>query len=301
MSPRATWKGYLQLGVLSCPINLYPASTQKEKISFNKIEESTKTRLKQQYVNGNGDVVESFQQARGYEVAKNDYILIKDEELDNLKCEATKTVKITKFVKESEIDLRYYEKPYFLAPNDKVGHDAFLTIAEGMRAEGVVAIATVVLSRRERTIMLKPYDKGIMGVTLRFNYEVRECDAYFEDIPAIQLPKDYLDLGKTLVQIMTKSAFDPKSMIDRYEDAIVELIKQKQSGHVPAPQPEAPQPINFHISMKELLHLSIANANNDKSDEELLSIAAEKAKERVKATAKPQTANKKSKKAELVR
>jgi DNA end-binding protein Ku len=242
MAPRANWKGYLRLSLVSCPIALYPASSLSEKVSFNRINRRTGNRLKQQNVDSEtGDVVPREDTARGYEVAKGQYLIVEDQEIDAVQIESTRTIEIDQFVPRSEIDDRFIDSPYYLAPDGKVGQDAFAVIRDTIAKMNMVAIGRVVLTRREHVIALEPRGRGLLGLTLRYPYEVRDEQPYFEDIPELKLPKEMLDLATHIVQ--TKAGhFDPAEFEDRYENALVDLLKKKEAGEKIEPAKEGPAP-----------------------------------------------------------
>ena len=242
MAPRANWKGYLRLSLVSCPIALYPASSLSEKVSFNRINRKTGNRLKQQNVDSEtGEVVPREDMARGYEVAKAQYLIVEDEELDAVQIESTRTIDIDQFVPKNEVDERYIESPYYIAPDGQVGQDAFAVIRETIGKLNMVALGRVVLSRREHVIALEPKGRGLMGLTLRYPYEVRDEASYFEDIPELKLPKEMLDLATHIVN--TKSGhFDPSQFEDRYENGLIDLLKKKQAGEKIEPVGEAAAP-----------------------------------------------------------
>jgi DNA end-binding protein Ku len=242
MAPRANWKGYLRLSLVSCPIALYPASSLSEKVSFNRISRKTGNRLKQQNIDSEtGDVVPREDTARGYEVAKGQYLIVEDEEIDAVQIESTRTIEIDQFVPRSEIDDRYVDSPYYIAPDGKVGQDAFAVIRETIAKMNMVAIGRVVLTRREHVIALEPKGRGLVGLTLRYPYEVRDEKPYFEDIPDLKLPKEMLDLATHIVQ--TKAGhFDPTQFDDRYENALIDLLKKKEAGEKIEPAKEGPTP-----------------------------------------------------------
>ncbi len=178
MAPaRPFWKGYLKLSLVSCPIALFPASSSSERVSFRQISKKTGHRLKQQLVDSvTGDVVESGDKGRGYQIGKDEYLPVEDEELDSLALESTHTIDIEKFVPRSEIDERYLDSPYYLTPEDHVGQDAFAVIREAMKRKDMVGLGKVVISRRERIVMLEPLDQGLMATALRYAYEVADGD-----------------------------------------------------------------------------------------------------------------------------
>jgi DNA end-binding protein Ku len=242
MAPRANWKGYLRLSLVSCPIALYPASSSSEKVSFNRINRKTGNRLKQQNVDSEtGDLVPREDTARGFEVAKGQYLIVEDQEIDAVQIESTRTIEIDQFVPRSEIDDRFIDSPYYLAPDGKVGQDAFAVIRDAIAKMNMVAIGRVVLTRREHVIALEPRGRGLLGLTLRYPYEVRDEQPYFEDIPELKLPKEMLDLATHIVE--TKAGhFNPAQFEDRYENALVDLLKKKEAGEKIEPAKEGPTP-----------------------------------------------------------
>jgi DNA end-binding protein Ku len=242
MAPRANWKGYLRLSLVSCPIALYPASSLSEKVSFNRINRKTGNRLKQQNVDSEtGDVVPREDTARGYEFAKGHYLLVEDQEIDAVQIESTRTIEIDQFVPRSEIDDRYIDSPYYLAPDGKVGQDAFAVIRDTIAKMNMVAIGRVVLTRREHIIALEARGRGLLGLTLRYPYEVRDEQPYFEDIPDLKLSKEMLDLATHIVQTKA-SHFEPAQFEDRYENALIDLLKKKEAGEEIEPAKEGPSP-----------------------------------------------------------
>ena len=242
MAPRANWKGYLRLSLVSCPIALYPASSLSEKVSFNRLNRKTGNRLKQQNVDSEtGEVVPREDIARGYEVAKGQYLIVEDQELDAVQIESTRTIDIDQFVPKSEIDERYIDSPYYIASDGQVGQDAFAVIRDTIGKLNMVALGRVVLTRREHVIALEPKGRGLMGLTLRYPYEIRDEASYFEDIPDLKLPKEMLDLATHIVN--TKSGhFDPSLFQDRYENALIDLLKKKEAGEKIEPSREVAVP-----------------------------------------------------------
>jgi len=242
MAPRANWKGYLRLSLVSCPIALYPASSLSEKVSFNRINRKTGNRLKQQNVDSEtGEEVPREDTARRYEIGKGQYLIVEDDELEAVQVESTRTIEIDEFVPRNEIDDRYIDSPYYIAPDGQVGQDAFAVIRDTISKMNMVALGRVVLTRREHVIALEPRGRGLLGMTLRYPYEVRDEQPYFEDIPELKLPKDMLDLASHIVS--NKSGhFDPSHFEDRYENALVDLLKKKQAGEKITPARGAPPP-----------------------------------------------------------
>ena len=242
MAPRANWKGYLRLSLVSCPIALYPASSLSEKVSFNRVNRKTGNRLKQQNVDSEtGEVVPKEDMARGYKIETGQYLIVEDEELEAVQIENTRIIDIDQFVPKNEIDERYIELPYYIAPDGQVGQDAFAVIRDTLGKLNMVALGRVVLTRREHVIALEPKGRGLLGMTLRYPYEVRDEQSYFEDIPELKLPKEMLDLATHIVN--TKSGhFDPSHFEDRYENALIDLLKKKEAGEKIEPARGAPPP-----------------------------------------------------------
>src|SRR3954464_173566 len=230
MAPRPNWKGYPKLSLVSCSIALYPASSVGERVSFNQINKKTGNRIRYKKVDAEtGDEVSSDDIIKGYQVDKNVYVHVEDEEIEALRVEATHTIDIEKFVPLADIDPRYYDSPYYIVPKDKVGQDAFAVIREAMRDKKMVGVGMVVIAKRERPIILEPFGKGLRGMTLRYPYEVRQEDEYFADIPDVKVSKEMLELAEHIVE--TKAGeFDAFEFEDTYETALVEMLKQKQAG-----------------------------------------------------------------------
>src|SRR5215218_7883306 len=230
MAPRAYWKGSLKLSLVSCPVALYPASTSAEKTRFHMINKETGNRLKQQMVDTEtGDVVESDQKGRGYELKKGEYVEVEKEELEAVQIESNHTIEIDSFVPKDEIDKRYLNRPYYIAPGGKAGVDAFAVIRDAMKNQDRVALARIVLTNREHIIAIEPLGKGLLGTTLRFPYELRDEEDYFGDIKSPKISKDMVELASHILD--TKAAhFDPSKFKDEYENALKSLVKRKAAG-----------------------------------------------------------------------
>jgi Ku protein len=197
MAPRANWKGFLRLSLVTCPVALFPATSDSEKISFNQINRKTGHRIKYAKVDADtGEEVANDDIMKGYKVDTDTYIEVSKDELENLALESTRTIDIDEFVPKSDIDPRYLIRPYYLVPDGKVGHDAFAVIRETIRSMDKVAIGRVVLTNREHIIALEPLEKGLMGTLLRYPYEVRDEKEYFDEIQDVKVTKDMLDLAK---------------------------------------------------------------------------------------------------------
>jgi DNA end-binding protein Ku len=201
MAPRANWKGFLRLSLVSCPVALYPATSDSEKISFNQINRNTGHRIKYARVDAEtGEEVANEDIMKGFKVDTDTYIEVTKEEIEEVALESTRTIEIDEFVERDEIDPRYLIRPYYLRPDGKVGHDAFAVIRETIRERNKVAIGRVVLTNREHIIALEALDKGLMGTLLRYPYyEVRSEEEYFDEIQDVKVTKDMLDLAKHIV------------------------------------------------------------------------------------------------------
>jgi DNA end-binding protein Ku len=225
-------------------------------VSFNRINKKTGHRLKQHMVDAEtGEPVEKEDIGRGYEAAKNQFILVEDEEIDKIKIESTHTIEIDNFVPRAEIDDRYLDSPYYIAPTDKVGQEAFSVIRDAMSEKKMVGLARVVLYRREHVVMLEPFEKGLLATTLRYAYEVRGAKEYFEDIPDLKLPAEMRKLAAHIVA--TKEAhFEPEKYQDHYENALIELLRKKKAGMPIEPVVEEPTTHRV-INLMDALRASI--------------------------------------------
>jgi len=230
MAPRAYWKGYLRLSLVSCPIALFPATSSREKIRFHQLNKDTGHRVRYRKVDEEtGDEVAQEDIIKGYEVEKGQYIELTKDEMEAAAIESTRMIDIDQFVPAKEIDELYIGDPYYIVPDGDVGTQAFAVIREAIKQEGMVALGRVVFTSREHIIGLKPRGKGLMGVTLRYPYEVRNEEDYFDDIPDEKVTKDMLDLARHIVE--TKAGhFDPEKFEDHYENALKDLLKKKQHG-----------------------------------------------------------------------
>jgi DNA end-binding protein Ku len=258
MAPRANWKGFLRLSLVTCPVALYPATSDTEKVSFNQINRKTGHRIKYLKVDAEtGDEVTSDDIVKGYKVDTDTYIEIGKDELDDIALDSTHTIDIDEFVPKTDIDNRYLIRPYYLVPDGKVGHDAYAVIRETIRSMNKVAIGRVVLTNREHIIALEPLESGLMGTLLRYPYEVRSEKEYFDDIQDVKLTKDMLDLAKHIVE-KKSGAFEPELFEDHYETALIDLINKKRSG-APIAARATPKSGGNVINLMDALKKSIAN------------------------------------------
>jgi DNA end-binding protein Ku len=255
MAPRANWKGFLRLSLVTCPVALYPATSESEKVSFNQLNRKTGHRIKYAKVDADtGEEVANEDIVKGYKVDTDTFVEVTKEELENVALESTRTIEIDEFVDRSEIDPRYLIRPYYLRPDGKVGHEAFAVIRETIREMDKVAIGRVVLTNREHIIALEPLDKGLVGTLLRYPYEVRDPQEYFDEIQDVKVTKDMLDLARHIVD-QKAGRFEPDKFEDQYETALVDLINQKRAGKPITPK-DRPRGENV-VDLMEALRRSV--------------------------------------------
>jgi len=299
MAPRAYWKGYLKLSLVSCPIALFPATSEREKISFHQLNKNTGHRVKYRKVDAEtGDEVPQDNIIKGYEVSKGEYIELDPEELEAVAIHSKHTLEIEEFVPKKDIDELYLRDPYYIVPDGEVGQQAFAVIRDAIRKEGMVALGKVVFTTREHIIALEARDKGMVGVTLRYPYEVRQAKDYFDAIEDEKVPKDMLDLAVHIVE-SKKGEFEPEKFED--ENALKELLRKKQKGER-IERPKAPSRTNV-VNLMDALRRSVAQEKRAPASakkgrkriagqtEMLLPITGKKGKE---ATAKPTARQKKA-------
>ena len=230
MASRAIWKGFLRIAEVSCPVSLYAAASTSERIGFHTLNRATGNRLRRQYVDSaTGKSVENEDQSKGFEVADGEYITLTSEEIADAVPKSDKTLDVANFIACDKIDDVYFDRPYYLTPSDPSGEDAFVLIREGMSRKKVAALARTVLFRRERTVLIRPHEQGMIATTLNFDYEVRAADEVFKDIPKLKIKGEMLDLAKHIIS--TKMGeFDIAEFDDRYDEALRELVKAKLEG-----------------------------------------------------------------------
>jgi DNA end-binding protein Ku len=233
MAPRPNWKGYLRLSLVSCAVALYPATTTSQRIRFNIINRKTGNRIRNDIVDAEtGQPVEPEDRVKGYQYEKDQYVLVEEEELDNVALQSTHTIDIEQFVPMSEVDRIYLDESFYLVPQDEMAQEAFAVIREAMRKDDLVGLARVVIYRREHLLLLAPRGRGLMATTLRYKTEVRDERTYFGDIKDIKVPADMLKLAVQILE-SKKGHFDPSKFEDRYEAALMELIKARRAGKAP--------------------------------------------------------------------
>jgi DNA end-binding protein Ku len=260
VAPRAYWKGYLKLSLVSCPIALFPATSDREKISFHQLNKETGNRVRYRKVDAEtGDEVEPAAIVKGYEVSKGEYIELEPEELEAVARDSKRTIEIDEFVPKQDIDELYMRDPYYIVPDGDVGQQAFAVIREAIRKEGMVAIGKIVFTSREHIIALEARGKGLMGITLRYPYEVRREGEYFDVIEDEKVPKDMLELATHIVATK-RGKFEPAKFEDHYEDALKSLLMKKRKGEK-IERPKADKPSNV-INLMDALRGSLKSGGN---------------------------------------
>jgi DNA end-binding protein Ku len=254
MAPRASWKGHIRLSLVSCAVKMFPATSTSERISFNQLHKDTHNRINMKPVDPELGLVERSDLVRGYEYEAKQYIIIEDEDLEAVRIESNHTLNIEAFVDESEVDVIYQDAPYYLAPDGAMAEETFVVLREAMRKSGKVAIARLVLSSRERVVTIGARENGMFVTTLRNPNEVRGTAEYFGNVPVGNPEPEMLELAQKLIE-QKVTHFDPKAYEDRYEVALMSMIKEKLKGHKPiiAAAPERGNVINLMDALKASL------------------------------------------------
>jgi DNA end-binding protein Ku len=254
MAPRSTWKGHLRLSLVSCPIRLYNATSRSEKVSFNLLHKDTHNRIQMKPHDPELGAVERDDLVKGYQYEKDQYVVFTEEDFDKVQIESSKAIVIEKFVDAKDVDPMYFESPYYVAPDGAVAEETFRVIQWAMREKRKVALSRVVLSQRERLIALMCRGKGLLMMTLRTADEVRDSEEYFTDIEEEEPDKEMLELAERLIE-QKSGKFDPSEFRDRYQDALLEIVKAKVKGQEPviAQAPERGKVINLMDALKRSL------------------------------------------------
>lgn len=257
MAPRASWKGYLKLSLVSCPVRLYPATSSSERITFNQLHKKTHNRINMKPVDPELGLVERSDLVKGYEYEDKQYVIIDEADLESVRIESNHTMNIEAFVDEGSVDVIYQEAPYYLAPDGAMAEETFIVLREAMRKTGKLAIARLVLSSRERVVTIGARDTGMFVCTLRNPNEVRNTTEYFGNIPVGKPDPEMLQLAEALIQ-QKLTTFDPKNYEDRYEIALMTMIREKLKGHKPiiAAAPDRGNVINLMDALKASLSQS---------------------------------------------
>jgi len=257
-APRASWKGFLKIAELTCPVGLYAAVSSSERIVLHTVNRSTGSRVSRQYVDAaTGEPVGTDDQVKGYEVGKDEYVVLEPAEIAAAVPESDKRLTVSAFVDRGEIDDVYFDRPYYLAPSDRSGDEAFELIREGLRVTNTVAIAQAVLFRRVRSLMIRPLGPGLAATSLNFDYEVRSAKEAFADVPELKIKGEMLELAEHIIRTK-QGEFDPSKFEDRYEAALAELVKAKIEGRKiePPKRPKRTAASDLMAALRESAALS---------------------------------------------
>jgi DNA end-binding protein Ku len=240
MAARPTWQGHLKLSLVTCPVALYTATSSSDRVSFHLINPETNNRIRMVPTDPDSGPVERSDLVKGYEVSKDEYVLMDDADFEKVKLESTRTISIDRFVDADGIDRLYWDDPFYVVPDKGPGAEAFAVIREAMREADKIAIGCLVLRNRERQIALEVRDKGLVAWSLRPHDEVRDAGDFFDDIPVVKADADMVAIAEKIIA-QKEGDFDPTTFRDRYDEALKDLIKSKQKGGkglVEAPEPD---------------------------------------------------------------
>lgn len=229
MAARAYWQGQIRLALVSIPVEIYTATRSGAQISFHQIHEPSGKRIQYEKVAPGVGAVEPDEIVKGYEVEKGEYVLLEQDEIDAVKLESKKTLELTQFVDMDEIDVLYFERPYFVVPADDLAEEAFIVLREALKRTRKVGLGQLAMRGREYVVSLKPCGRGMVLETLRYADEVNKAQGYFRDIPDAAPDPELLGLAESLIEKKV-AAFDPKKFHDRYVDALRDLIARKQKA-----------------------------------------------------------------------
>ena len=271
MAVRSAWKGYIKLSLVTCAVELFNATTATEKVSFRILNRATGNTVNRQYVDSEtGKVVGDEDEIKGYEISKDKYLLIEEDEIEAVQIESNHTLNLDGFVQKSEIDPIYLDTPYYLAPADEVSEEAFAVIRDALAAKKMAGMARLVLYRRERPVVIEARDRGMLLTTLRFEKLVRKPNEIFGQIDKVKTDPEMIELASHIID-RKKSRFDPSKFEDKYEDALLDLVKAKKAGKkapVSAPAPKPSNVVNLFDALKKSLDAdgkTAAARNNGKS------------------------------------
>jgi DNA end-binding protein Ku len=255
MAARPTWQGHLKLSLVTCPVALYSAVSSSSHVSFHLINPDTNNRIRMVPTDPDAGPIDRADLVKGYEVAKDEYVLFDDADFDKVKLETTHTIAIDSFVDETDIDRLYWDDPFYVVPEKGIGAEAFAVIRDAMKSAGKIAIGSLVLRGRERQLALEVRGKGLVAYSLRPHDEVRDADDYFDEIPAVKADKDMVEIASRIIA-QKDTDFDPTTFKDRYDDALRAMIKAKQKGGkgvIAAPEPDDTNVVDLMAALRNSL------------------------------------------------
>jgi DNA end-binding protein Ku len=256
MAVRPAWKGYLKLSLVTCGVELSNATTQNDKVSFRILNRATGNTVSRQYTDSvTGKTVDEKNEVKGFEVETDKFLLFEEEEIESVKIESSHTLSLESFVNKSEIEQIYLDTPYYLAPSDKVSEEAFAVIRDALAEKKMAGLARMVLYRRERPVVIEALGKGMLLTTLRYDNAVRQPDTVFDGIGKVKVDEEMIDLASHIID-KKKGKFDPSKFEDRYEAALLAMIKAKKAGKKPPVVSAAAPPSNV-VNLFDALRKSL--------------------------------------------
>ncbi len=255
MAPRPTWQGHLRLSLVTCPVALYTATSPAGDVRFNMLHKDTHNRIRMVPTDPDLGPVERADLVKGFEYEKDSYVVVTQDEIASVRLESTKTIDIERFVDATDIDRLYWDSPYFLAPDGKLALEAYTVIREAMSRTGKIALGRVVMHQRERLLALEPRDNGLMAWSLRSHDEVRDAADIFGDIADRKPDAAMIAIAEKIIE-QQEGPFDPSAFNDRYEDALRDLIAEKQKGKgrkVKAAEPETTNVVDLMDALRKSL------------------------------------------------
>jgi DNA end-binding protein Ku len=255
MASRPTWQGHLRLSLVTCPVALYTATARGGEVHFNMLHKDTHNRIRMIPTDPETGPVDRDDIVKGYEIEKDHYVVVTEDEIEGVKLESTRTIDIDRFVDEKEIDRLYWNDPYFLVPDGKMAVEAYTVIREAMRKSGRIALGRVVMHTRERLLAIEPRDNGLIAYSLRTYDEVRDPKEAFEEIPDVKPDPKMVEIAAKIID-QQEGPFEPKEFNDRYEDALRALIKQKEKGggrKVTVDEPQGAEVIDLMEALRKSL------------------------------------------------
>jgi Ku protein, prokaryotic len=264
MAPRTFWKGYLKLSLVTCPVEMMPATSESGKVRFHTLNRKTGNRVVARYVDSvTRKPVDEADEARGYPRGEDDYVLLEEDEIEDVALASTRTIDIETFVPKDAIGWIWYDKPHYLTPSDKVGEEAFAVIREAMAANKVVGISRLVMYRRERAVLLEARDRGIVLWTLRYGDEVRDQEDYFVGLAQEKSEAGQLALMKKYIKARTRE-WDASLAEDPVQDRLLDLIEERKKKRKPrAAKPKAEELPSNVVNIMDALKASLARSRKN--------------------------------------
>jgi len=240
MRGRPTWQGHLKLSLVTCPVALYSGVKRSGDVHFNMLSAKTHNRIRMIPTDPETGPIDRSDIVKGYEIDKDRYVIVTNEEIAQVRLESTRTIEIERFVDVSDIDRMYWNEPYFLLPDGKMALEAYAVIREAMKSTDRIALGRVVMHTRERLVAIEPRDEGLLCYTLRSHDEVRDPAEAFDDIPKTKADAAMVQIAEKIIDQLS-GPFDPSKFTDRYEEALKKLIAQKQKGRGRIAEVEEPE------------------------------------------------------------